>query len=204
MEKTIIEIAEIKDKKQAASKFKEGELYWDVTVVDGKSNRVGRAFGDWAKDWKLGDQVEVVWEKSTYTNARTGVTSENWRLKNPNEAPKQNWGGGNRGGGNFGGGAQNSTVSAYMIAATLLAPQFVGKKVVLEYVTELADKIKPRIEVAPPAPAPAAPVAAAPVATPAPAPTPAPVAAPVAAAAPVNTAPAVEEDDFEEDDDKPF
>jgi len=68
MEKTFIEVVEI-SKKQAPSKFKEGVLYWQVSVTDGRTNRKVTIFGDWAKDWKLGDVIEVIWEKNTYVSS---------------------------------------------------------------------------------------------------------------------------------------
>lgn len=197
MEKTFLEIAKLTDKKQSASKFNEGELYWQVDVLDGKTNRECRVFGDWVKDWKLGDIIEVVWEKAEPWVDKHGTSHDKWKLKNPAAKPSGNWGG--RGGGSAAAGVP-SLAHAWQIAAQLaMTPTFSAYIKNLDDVENLATKILPRIQPkkveAPAAPAEAAPVAA-PVAAP----------APVAAApAPVqNTAPVVTDEEFEEDDDKPF
>lgn len=192
-DKVFIEITEI-SKKQAASKFKEGELYWQVDVTDGKTGRKARVFGDWPKDWKLGDQIEVIWEKRDPYVDKNGKSHDQWALKDPNAAPKKAWGG-NGGGGS---GGPSSLVSAWMIAASLMPFFYPGEKAAgkkIKDVEELALAILPKIQ----------PVAAAPVAAEekAAAPAAAPQAAPAPAAeAPKPAAPAAT--DFAEDEDKPF
>jgi hypothetical protein len=193
-DKTFIEIVEI-TKKQSPSKFKEGELYWQTNITDGKTGRKATVFGDWGKDWKLGDTVEVAWEKGEPYKGQ-----EQWKLKDPNAAPKKPWTGGeSRGGGS----SAPMIVHAWMIAATLMPYFYPGDKPKkLVDVEELAKAILPKLQTAAPvAPAEAAApaVAAAPVAPVA------PVKPAVVAAAPVqNTAPVVQDEEFDEDDDKPF
>jgi hypothetical protein len=135
MEKTILEIQEVVDRKQAASKFKEGELYWDVTVIDSRTGRKGRTFGDWAKDWKIGDKVDVMWEKSSFVNSQ-GTSVDTWKLKDPNVKPKGNWGGNK----------SNTKADAMLIAATLLSPFFFkAEKINFEQLDTLTEQLEAKL-----------------------------------------------------------
>ena len=165
-------------------------------------------FGDWGKDWKLGDQVEVIWEPNNWTDNKTGELKSGWKLTNPNAAPKKPFVQYNQNA--PAASASALLVSAWTIAASLI-PYFYSnpeKKAKLEDVQALAEAILPKIKPAPvvgneihapvattPAPA----VQAAPVAVAsAPAPIQAAPAKPV-----VDTTPSSVTDDIE-DDDRPF
>ena len=195
LNKTIIEIANI-DRRPITKK--NGEQSMIIAVTDSRTKRVGETWDQaWTANWKIGDTVEVSFgEAKLYTNPKSGITKETWPITNPNAAPKRAPGYYNNAP------AANPAAVAWTIAATLLAPQFVGKKIDLKLVAELAEQVKtamtPAVPVQPAAPAAvAAPVAApAQVATPYVAP--APVAAPVAAPA------VLDEDSFVEDSEKPF
>lgn len=192
-DKVVIEVQKF-DKREGISKGT-GKPYAIYTLEDGRSGRKAKTFdGDWVKNWSNGDMVEVIWGDSSEYN---GVTT--WVITNPNAAPKKPWTG--RPGGGFGGAPVNNMVHAMYVAATLLAPRDLDKKIKVENLFGLADIIKKKLDEAAPAPVAAAPAAVAPVQTPT---QPAPVAAPVA------TPPAPVQDTAElavteeEDDDKPF
>lgn len=197
-DKAFIEIIEI-SKSQKASKFKPGELYWDVKVTDGKTRRKVTVFGDWGKDWKLGDVVEVIWQTNDYE--KDGVIKSGWKIVDPNAKPTSP-----RPAQPVSAAVSSAPnmVNAFMIAATAASTIFKNtEKVTLDMVEALAKAVMVKLQAA----TPVAPVAAAPaVAEPA-----APVAPVVTqtqtAAAPVatvDTTPKLAESDFEEDEEKLF
>lgn len=195
--KTIIEIASIE--RRPVTK-KNGEQSMIIAVTDARTKRVGETWDQtWTASWKIGDTVEVSFgEPKLWTNPKNGVTKETWPIKNPNEKPK------------FGPRTFNSQPSsesaAWTVAATLLAPHFVGKKIDLSVVAELAEKVKiamtPVAKAVPQMPQETvAPAAQTPVAAPAAAAYTAPAAPQVA---PAQTVLDESEADFIEDVDKPF
>lgn len=140
------------DRKSGISS-KNGKPYVLTNVQDGFSGRKGAAFGDWANDWKIGDEIEVTWvEGDVYKGVKQ------WRIDNPNQKPRA------------AGSAQSTSsapvagvsnaVVAYQIAADLAPLFFDAKKTKLTEVTKLAKAVLKEIESLEPTPA----------ATPAPAP----------------------------------
>lgn len=207
---TIIRIAsvtrQIKESKMGTGSYSLTE------ITDAKTGLKAATFGAWAEGWKEGDEVEVKWEKNTYTD-RNGTVRESWKLKNPNAkpAPSQNY--------QRGGGADENLI----IAAALVGPQYATVALTPRIAKEAAEKIKKIAAAIADVPAPVAPAPApveAPIQyAPAPvqyAPAPEPQVVPVAQPAPVAPAPAVMptpanvaaapapvDTEFEEDD-KPF
>lgn len=195
---TIIKIASV-TRQYKDSQYDDGK-YAITEITDAKTGLKATAMGPFAENWKEGDEVEVKWEKNSYTD-RQGTPRESWRIKNPNAKPAPQRGGGT--------GANEELI----IAAALVGPQYAAVQLTPRIAKEAADKIRKIAEaiketpaaapVAPPQPVAAAPVyAPAPVAAPAPEPTPAPAPTPQTVAAPVVAAP-VNDEEFEEDD-KPF
>lgn len=68
------------------SKYKEGETYEVTTVIDQTGRRL-TATGNWAKDWKQGDEIEVNVESSKWFNKKTGIEETSLRLVDPNKKP---------------------------------------------------------------------------------------------------------------------
>lgn len=145
MDRTQIEIVQVVDGPAERVSKTKGTKYWICKVKDGKTGRVGTAFGTWVQGWKLGDVIEAEWKKGPDYQGQ-----EQWGIENPNQATR----GGSRGGAV----AQSPTVSSYMIAATLLAPTFseMKKETAIETLTKLAGIVKPLITENAPAPTEAA------------------------------------------------
>lgn len=131
--KTQIEIIQIVDGPAERTSKTKGTNYWICKVKDGKTGRIGTAFGAWVKGWKFGDTIEGIWKKQPDYQGQ-----EQWSIENPAQA-----GGGARRG--YAGGNTSPLVSSFMIAATLMAPKFAGTKKNLEELTKLASAIKPLI-----------------------------------------------------------
>jgi len=192
MDKTIIEIADIQ--RRPVTK-KNGEQSMIIAVTDARTKRIAETWDqEWTASWKLGDTVEVIFgESKSWTNPKNNQTKETWPITNPN-APKRTAGPRTYG-------SSSPEDSAWIIAATLLAPHFVGKKIDLKQVAELVEQVKAIRNVAP--------AAAAPLVTPttghtAAITTPAPTPVAAAPAAPIAAVATPAEDGFEEDEDKPF
>lgn len=118
-------------RKDMPSKYKEGETYALMTVLDHK-NRKLTAFGKWAEGWKVDDVVEVNIVEKTWRD-KDGFEQVNLNLENPNKG--QFTPGGGRGGGfNFAASAYNNAVM-YLIAVGLSGEK---KKVTLEEVDKVA------------------------------------------------------------------
>ena len=167
--------------KQNPSKYKPGETYSIVTVMD-EQNRKLTAMGKWAEGWKVGDTIDAIVEEKKWTD-RDGFEQTGLSLKNPTPST-------------FNKGYQKNTlVDAYHIAAALV-PALYGttKKVKMEEIDKLAEYVKNKLD------------ANAPIATPAaPAKENVPVANVNETSAPANsTDPVVEDEDLEIEDDKPF
>lgn len=138
------------DRKSGISS-KNGKPYVLTNVQDGFSGRKGAAFGDWANDWKIGDEIEVTWvEGDEYKGVKQ------WRIDNPNQKPRA--AGGNQSTYSAPAAAASNAVVAYQIAAELAPLFFDAKKTKLTEVTKLAKSVLKEIEsmegAATPAPAP--------------------------------------------------
>jgi len=125
--------------KQQPSKFKPGETYSIVTILDTK-NRKMTAMGKWAEGWKVGDIIEAEVKEKKWTD-KDGFEQTNLALDNPNKQAFTPRGGG-----------FNPMINAYQIAAELAPLLFAGKKKVeLEDIDKLAIAIKSRFDAAQPA-----------------------------------------------------
>jgi hypothetical protein len=146
-----LQIVSIERKSGTSSRT--GKPYSLVEVQDGYSGRKAAAFGDWANDWKIGDEIEVEWvEKGEYKGVKQ------WIVNDPNSSgPK---GGGQQAAPAASGAvatAQPNIVTAYQIAAAL-APLFFDKDdIKLARVTKLANAVMKELEGGSPAPAAAQP-----------------------------------------------
>lgn len=132
-------------RKQMPSKFKEGETYNITTVLDEISGRKGAAMGQFADSWKVGDEVDGIWEKKTWKD-KDGFEQENWNIKNP--VKKEFKGGG--GGGSTWAPKKPSIVDAYTVAAVLAPVLFKDKKIKLDDISKLADELMKRFSASTP------------------------------------------------------
>lgn len=132
--------------KQQPSKYKPGETYSIVTVMD-EQNRKLTAMGKWAEGWKVGDVVEAIVEEKKWTD-RDGFEQTGLSLKNPTPST-------------FNKGYQRNTlVDAYHIAAALAPVVYAStKKVKMEDIDKLAEYVKTKLDVPTPQNTPAAPAA---------------------------------------------
>lgn len=166
--------------KQQPSKYKPGETYSIITIMD-EQNRKLTAMGKWAEGWNVGDVVEAVVEEKKWTD-RDGFEQTGLSMKNPTPSTFKSF-------------KRNSLIDAYHIAAALTPALYGATKVKMEEIDKLAEYIKVKLDAAAPSDTPAA--------------APAKEAVPVVnvndTAQPHTTAPVVEDDGLEiEDDDKPF
>jgi len=169
--------------KQNPSKYKPGETYAVVTVMDDKNRKLS-AMGRWAENWKVGDVIEANVEERKWTD-RDGFEQTGLSLKNPTPSTF-----GNKG---F---TKNTLIDAYHIAAELASVIYASKKkITMKDIDELATYIKSKLDTGTSTPAPT------------PAPTPAVPTVDVNTPAPAPTPVASEDDGIEiedADDDKPF
>ena len=166
--------------KQQPSKYKPGETYSIITIMDEK-NRKLTAMGNWAEGWKEGDVIEANVEEKKWVD-RDGFEQTGLSLKNPNASTFKSF-------------KRNSLIDAYHIAAALTPALYGTKKIKMEEIDKLAEYIKAKLDAAAPSDAPAA--------------APVKEAVPVVnvndTAQAQTTAPVVEDDGLViEDDDKPF
>ncbi len=123
-------------RKDMPSKFKEGETYKMTTVLDDK-NRKMTAFGQWAENWKVGDEVEVTIKEKTWRD-KDGFEQTNLNLDNPNKKPFTPRGG-----------TFNPAISAYNSAAMFaiaLAVSGAKKKLNLADLDRIAEHIKAKFD----------------------------------------------------------
>lgn len=125
-------------RKELPSKYKEGETYALMTILDHK-NRKLTAFGKWAEGWKEGDVVEVIVKEKTWRD-KDGFDQVSLNLDNPNKKPFTPGFGGR--GFNNKASAYNSAVM-YMIAVGLSGEK---KKVTLEAVDTVATHFLSKID----------------------------------------------------------
>lgn len=157
-ETTKVKIAQV-GKKQNPSKFKPGDTYTIATVMDEITGKKASAFGAWTDNWKVGDEIEVIWKENNWTD-KDGFEQKGWNLENPNKKVYT----GPRGGG-YSSTSKPSVVNAYTIAATLAPVLYAGKKQIkFEDIVKIAEAVKAKLDeaekTAPAAPiTPAAPVA---------------------------------------------
>ena len=149
-----IKIAKV-GKKQQPSKFKPGETYTIATIMDEITGRKASAFGGWTDNWKVGDEIDVVWKENNWTD-KDGFEQKGWNLDDPNKKPYTG-----PKGGYAAATAKPSIVDAYMIAATLAPVLYANKKVVkFEDIVKIVDAVKVKLDaVTPVVAAAAAPVA---------------------------------------------
>ena len=144
MQKEIMQIKEFKQEPMEKTSMKTGKVYWSARVVDGRTGRTGFTFGEWSKSWKIGDEVEVLWERNDWVNAK-GETVEGWNIKDPNDTgPKPSFGGG---GGYKGYNSNRGVVDSYLIAAALAPTLYKNKvKVHLDDIEALANAVAERLK----------------------------------------------------------
>ena len=131
-------------RKDMPSKFKEGDTYKMTTVLDDK-NRKMTAFGKWAENWSVGDNVEVNIKEKTWRN-KDGFEEVSLNLDNPNKQAYIPRGGAGASGGSF----NNPVISAYSSAAMFavaLAVSGAKKKLTLADLDKIADHIKSKFGV---------------------------------------------------------
>ena len=127
---TIVKLAS----KQQPSKYKPGETYSIITILDDK-NRKLTAMGKWAESWKVGDVSDVLVDERKWKD-RDGFDQTGFSLKNPNA---QEFGKGFK--------PRNIMIDAYTIAAALMpVVHKTTKKVTMKEVDELAGYIKGKLE----------------------------------------------------------
>lgn len=125
-------------RKQMPSQFKQGETYAMTTVMDEK-NRELVAMGNWAENWKQGDEIEVIVEEKEWTNPKTGFKQTNFKLVNPNKKPfTPGFGRGN---------AKADPITQSFELAAKIAPLLYaeGKKLKLDDIADLAKAIREKI-----------------------------------------------------------
>ena len=149
-ETTKVKITQV-GKKQQPSKFKPGETYTIATIMDEITGRKASAFGGWTDNWKVGDEVDVIWKEHNWTD-KDGFEQKGWNLENPNKkeytGPKGGYGAA---------AAKPSIVDAYAIAAVLTPVLYATKKTIkFEDVVKIADALKAKFDEDVPAPAPTA------------------------------------------------
>ena len=125
-------------RKQQPSKFKPGETYSITTILD-EGGRKLAAMGAWAEGWKVGDVIEGTIEEKKWTD-KDGFEQTSLNIKNPNQKPFTPRG--------------ETTLSPLVVSyqlAVAVAPLLYKnkKKVVLDDVIALAEKLKEKIDVAP-------------------------------------------------------